>query len=181
VRDFGNWRPPRREHRGRGLTLMQTLVDSVEPDVGDERTEVRLHHRLGGPPAPRRASPLVDPAARVAVHIADAVPVVRLEGAIDLDTAARVRAELATAAPNAALGLVLDLSRTTALDSSGLQVLLQVARRLTRRQQQLRLAVPETPPIRRILEFVRFPGLTANVEQAAADIRAELKDRPAPN
>ena len=30
IRDFGNWRPPRGTHRGRGLMLMEGLTDEVE-------------------------------------------------------------------------------------------------------------------------------------------------------
>ena len=47
VRDYGNWRPPRGAHRGRGLKLMEELADSVEVVRGDDGTTVQLSRRLG--------------------------------------------------------------------------------------------------------------------------------------
>jgi anti-sigma regulatory factor (Ser/Thr protein kinase)/putative methionine-R-sulfoxide reductase with GAF domain len=46
IRDFGSWRAPRGENRGRGLPLMQGLTDSVEVIHGDEGTTVQLSRRL---------------------------------------------------------------------------------------------------------------------------------------
>jgi anti-sigma regulatory factor (Ser/Thr protein kinase) len=47
VRDHGQWRNARGNNRGRGLALMETLMDSVsiktDPDVG---TEVSMTRRL---------------------------------------------------------------------------------------------------------------------------------------
>ena len=47
VRDHGRWRPPRGTHRGRGLPLMQTLMEQVDVDHTDEGTVVVLVRRLG--------------------------------------------------------------------------------------------------------------------------------------
>jgi anti-sigma regulatory factor (Ser/Thr protein kinase)/putative methionine-R-sulfoxide reductase with GAF domain len=47
VRDYGNWRPPRGQNRGRGLLLMEGLTDSVEVVHGDDGTTVQLSRRLG--------------------------------------------------------------------------------------------------------------------------------------
>jgi serine phosphatase RsbU (regulator of sigma subunit)/anti-sigma regulatory factor (Ser/Thr protein kinase) len=46
ITDFGNWRTPRGENRGRGLLLMQGLTDSVEVIHRDEGTTVELNRRL---------------------------------------------------------------------------------------------------------------------------------------
>jgi anti-sigma regulatory factor (Ser/Thr protein kinase) len=46
VRDWGNWRPPRGENRGRGMVMMEALVDSVDIDPGDDGTTVTLRHHL---------------------------------------------------------------------------------------------------------------------------------------
>ena len=51
VRDFGTWRPPRGSHRGRGMVLMQGLMDAVDVDKGDDGTTVRLTRRLAGAPS----------------------------------------------------------------------------------------------------------------------------------
>jgi GAF domain-containing protein/anti-sigma regulatory factor (Ser/Thr protein kinase) len=47
VRDFGSWRPPRGQNRGRGTLLMQELMDAFEVRTTAEGTEVRLRRRLG--------------------------------------------------------------------------------------------------------------------------------------
>ena len=46
VRDWGRWRPPRGEYRGRGLRLMEGLADSVHVERSDEGTTVTLTRRL---------------------------------------------------------------------------------------------------------------------------------------
>jgi anti-sigma regulatory factor (Ser/Thr protein kinase) len=46
VRDFGEWRQPRGTDRGRGLPLMEALMDSVNVDPSSEGTTVRLRRQL---------------------------------------------------------------------------------------------------------------------------------------
>jgi serine phosphatase RsbU (regulator of sigma subunit)/anti-sigma regulatory factor (Ser/Thr protein kinase) len=46
VRDFGGWREPRGTDRGRGLPLMEALMDSVQVDPSPEGTTVRLRRRV---------------------------------------------------------------------------------------------------------------------------------------
>jgi serine phosphatase RsbU (regulator of sigma subunit)/anti-sigma regulatory factor (Ser/Thr protein kinase) len=46
VRDFGGWREPRGTDRGRGLPLMEALMDSVHVDPSAEGTTVQLRRRL---------------------------------------------------------------------------------------------------------------------------------------
>ena len=50
IQDWGKWRPPRGAHRGKGMTLMEGLTDSVAIEGGDEGTTVTLRRR------PREAS-----------------------------------------------------------------------------------------------------------------------------
>jgi GAF domain-containing protein/anti-sigma regulatory factor (Ser/Thr protein kinase) len=47
VRDRGRWRAPRGTHRGRGLGMMRSLMDSVEVEPGDQGTTVVLQRSLG--------------------------------------------------------------------------------------------------------------------------------------
>jgi GAF domain-containing protein/anti-sigma regulatory factor (Ser/Thr protein kinase) len=47
VRDHGQWRTPRGTHRGRGLTLMQALMDSVDVQRTDSGTTVVLRRAVG--------------------------------------------------------------------------------------------------------------------------------------
>lgn len=47
VRDFGGWREPRGTDRGRGLPLMEALMDSIQIDPSSKGTTVQLRRRLG--------------------------------------------------------------------------------------------------------------------------------------
>jgi anti-sigma regulatory factor (Ser/Thr protein kinase) len=49
VRDFGRWREPRGHNRGRGLGLIEAVMDSVNVTRGDtEGTQVRMTRKLNG-------------------------------------------------------------------------------------------------------------------------------------
>jgi anti-anti-sigma factor len=105
----------------------------------------------------------------------DDVIVARLSGEVDLSNASEVGDQLSTGVPNTALGLVLDLTATTYLDSSGVHLVFDLAERLRTRQQQLRVVVPAGAPIRRVLRIVELDEsvpVMAGVDEAIADIRA---------
>lgn len=78
-------------------------------------------------------------------------PTVRLHGEVDLSNAAALAERAERAVSNRASGLLLDLSGLTYLDSAGLAMLFRLARRLGDRQQVLRLVVPPTSRVRRLL------------------------------
>jgi PAS domain S-box-containing protein len=46
VRDHGGWRPPREGDRGRGISLMQALMDTVEVEPTPDGTTVRMQRTL---------------------------------------------------------------------------------------------------------------------------------------
>jgi anti-sigma regulatory factor (Ser/Thr protein kinase) len=48
VRDFGSWRPPRGRNRGRGMLLMEGLMDTVDVQRNGEGTTIRLSRSLEG-------------------------------------------------------------------------------------------------------------------------------------
>jgi len=48
VRDFGRWREPRSGSQGRGLELIEELMDEVEIDRAASGTTVRMSRRLAG-------------------------------------------------------------------------------------------------------------------------------------
>jgi anti-sigma B factor antagonist len=105
----------------------------------------------------------------------DDVVVARLTGEIDLSNAVDIGDQLGAGVPNSALGLVVDLTATSYLDSSGIHLLFDLGERLTRRQQQLRVVVPADAPIRRVLRIVSLGDsvpVMATVEEAEASIRA---------
>ena len=103
------------------------------------------------------------------------VVVARITGEIDLSNAAEVGERIAAAVENTALGLVIDLTATAYLDSSGVHLLFELAERLQRRQQQMRVAVPEGGAIRRVLRIVELDAtvpVTPTVDEAVEQIRA---------
>jgi anti-anti-sigma factor len=105
----------------------------------------------------------------------DDVVIARITGEIDLSNASEVGESLGAAVPNTALGLVIDLTATSYLDSSGVHLLFDLAERLQLRQQQLRVVVPEGAPVRRVLRIVELDDsvpITVTVEEAVAAIRA---------
>ena len=105
----------------------------------------------------------------------DDVIVARITGEIDLSNAGELGETLSAAVPNTALGLVIDLTATSYLDSSGVHLLFDLAERLQRRQQQLRVVVPQGGPIRRVLRIVELDEtvpVLASVDVAVTQLRA---------
>jgi anti-anti-sigma factor len=93
-------------------------------------------------------------------------------GEIDPSNARALGRELAAAVRNDAMSVVLDLSGVRYLDSSGVQLIFELAERLQARQQRLAVAVPEDAAARRVLEIVALDD-TAPV----ASTRAEALER----
>ena len=46
IQDHGQWRPPRGEHRGRGLSIMRAAMDSVEITAGAEGSAIVLRRSV---------------------------------------------------------------------------------------------------------------------------------------
>jgi anti-anti-sigma factor len=84
------------------------------------------------------------------------VVVATLAGEIDLANADTGEELLVAGVPSEADRLVLDLSDVTYLDSAGIRLILGVNERLHLRRQQLRLVVPTTAPIQRLIEITRL-------------------------
>jgi anti-anti-sigma factor len=89
--------------------------------------------------------------ADIEVERHDSAVVAHLSGEVDMTNAAFVRDELLAAVPNDALTLIVDLAGCRYLDSAAIEVIFDLARRLTRRRQELRLMVPESSPLGRVL------------------------------
>jgi stage II sporulation protein AA (anti-sigma F factor antagonist) len=103
--------------------------------------------------------------------LGDAV-LARLRGEVDLANARSVKDRLLEAVPNTASGLVLDLSATHHLDSSGVRVIFELADRLDNRRQKLEIVVPDESPIKRVLlltEMHRVVPLYGSVDALPRD------------
>ena len=103
------------------------------------------------------------------------VPVARVSGEIDASNAREIGDRLLGAVPNTAMGLVMDLSDTEYLDSSGVHLLFELGDRLARRQQSLRVVVPPDSFIADVLGAVTFAGMAsvdATVVEALDGLRS---------
>jgi len=94
----------------------------------------------------------------IAIESRTAAVVAHLGGEADMTNAGEVRDELLVSVPNDAHALVIDLSRCRYLDSAGIEVVFDMARRLRRRRQELRLALPATSPLKRLLDLTEVPS-----------------------
>jgi anti-anti-sigma factor len=94
-----------------------------------------------------------------------------LGGEVDLSNAQSVKAELLTAVPNTVSSLVLDLSDTRHLDSSGIRLLFQLAHSLESRGQQLKVVVPDSSIVRRILVLTEVHQVVALFPSVDAALR----------
>jgi anti-anti-sigma factor len=83
----------------------------------------------------------------------DGVVVARLAGEVDGSNAHEVADALTTRTTSAMRGLVVDLADVSYLDSTGIEVLFTLGRRLRDRRQRLGLALPSKAPTRRVLEI----------------------------
>jgi anti-anti-sigma factor len=94
----------------------------------------------------------------------------RVSGEVDLSNAQSVRDRLLGAVPNTASALVLDLSETQYMDSTGVRLIFELAERLRSRGQQLQIVVPGDSFVRRVLvltEVQTVVPMSATVAEAA--------------
>lgn len=103
-----------------------------------------------------------------------AMVVAHLRGEVDASNAAELRVALVDRLSNEATGLILDLSETSYLDSTGISLLFELARGLSARRQALRLVVPAAAPIRRVLELCDVASV-APLDESAADAQAAVR------
>jgi anti-anti-sigma factor len=89
--------------------------------------------------------------AQIVVERRGGTVVARLGGEVDMTNAAYVRDELLAPVPNDALALVIDLEECRYLDSAAIEIVFDLSRRLGRRRQELRLVVPDSSPLTRVL------------------------------
>ena len=90
---------------------------------------------------------------------------------MDLSNVPSVREQLLAAIPNTATAVVLDLSETDYLDSSGVRLIFELAERMRTRGQKLELVVPEESFIKRVLvltEVQRVVPIAGSVDAVLA-------------
>jgi anti-anti-sigma factor len=100
--------------------------------------------------------------------------VARLSGEVDVSNAGDLGRALVARVPSDATGIVLDLGAVTYLDSSAINMLFELGRRLDDRRQQLLLAVPGRSRLIRVLELSgleRVAPIHTTTEAALASVR----------
>ena len=110
--------------------------------------------------------------ADVTVELRGASVVARLSGEVDMANAPYVHDELLRSVPNGAIRLVIDLGGTRYLDSAAIALLFDVAKRLGRRRQALRLVLPENSPLERVLALTEVNSVApihGSIDSALAE------------
>ena len=105
----------------------------------------------------------------------DAVGVVRLGGEVDIVQAQALRERLMGAIRNEDLGLVVDLTGATYIDSVGVSLLFELAERLSERQLTLAVVVPESGLVKRVVTIVNL-GSVAEIHPTIDVALAAIQD-----
>ena len=93
------------------------------------------------------------------VSYRDSVGIVSLHGEVDIVQAHELRERLVNAIRNQDLGLVVDLTDATYIDSVGVSLLFELAERLSERQLRLAVVVPEGGLVSRVLRIVNLKSV----------------------
>lgn len=167
VRDRGRWRTTSAAPggmRGRGLPIIRSVMDQVRVDQGEGGTAVNMRRRLTGRPAGPGNRPAAGdgaPPTATATATVDGGRIV-VSGDLDAETVGPLRERVLSLAggPDP---VVLDLSGVTYIDSTGAQLVGQLARRSAPRRPVVAFA--EGGPVERVLQLT---GLDAVVDLKAA-------------
>jgi anti-anti-sigma factor len=130
VTDHGDWRPAPTVpgNRGRGLTMMRSLADTMDVTPSPTGTIVRLCFRLthatvfSDATNDTTSARLVEPEFATSLRHGDA-PVLVVSGPVDAITEQALRKTMLSSSRGGALPLTLDLTEVTHLASAGVQLL----------------------------------------------------------
>lgn len=98
--------------------------------------------------------------------------VATVSGDIDGSNAAELRRAVAERVPATARSLIMDLSDTTYVDSTGVELLFELARRLSARRQLFTVVVPKGSGIRKVLELCDIGSVAVLVESQSDGLKA---------
>ena len=110
--------------------------------------------------------------ANLTIEPSDTGPIVHIRGEIDLSNSETLRANILELVPDDRDGMVLDLTHTSYLDSSGVRLLFDVAERLHARRQRLVLVVSEEALIRRVVVLTKLDDVVPLVETVDEGVAA---------
>lgn len=112
-----------------------------------------------------------EPRTSLDLALRDDVVVACVKGTLDVATAEEARSTIGARLEGSEPGLVVDLSETTYLDSSGIEFLFDLGRRLRTRRQRLGLVVPEASPISRIVRLANLSSVAIVCETLDAALK----------
>jgi anti-anti-sigma factor len=124
----------------------------------------------------------MDELARIEIDQTPRGVVARISGEIDISNVGAVKRKLTGALTSSSPGLVVDISGTNYLDSSGVYLLFELNRALKGRQQQLCVVAPPTTPSTRVLLITGFDHIvpvTSTLEDAIETVAARAPTAPA--
>jgi len=105
-------------------------------------------------------------------HHVGAVSVCEVRGELDASNVEHVLERVTESMGSEAPGMVLDLTNTSYLDSAGVRILFELARRLRGRRQELRISVPSEGVIRRVLVLTALGDVVPLDEDVERSVRA---------
>ncbi len=108
--------------------------------------------------------------ARIVEEHDDEVAVAGVEGEIDASNAVEIARRLRALLTNRSIALVVDLTRTSYLDSAGINLLFELGDELRARQQQLRLVVAPGSPIARPISITGLDAVVPAYETREAAV-----------
>jgi anti-sigma B factor antagonist len=106
----------------------------------------------------------------------DSVGIARLTGEVDITKVGVLREQLLGAVRNDDLGLVVDLTDASYVDSVGVSLLFELAERLTGRQLRFVVVVPQEGLIRRVMTIVDLESV-AEVQPGLDEALATFRRR----
>lgn len=108
------------------------------------------------------------------------VVVAELKGEFDVANTLDFADELLRHVPGDAVGLVIDLSAVRYVDSAAVRMLFEVSRRLATSRQGLALCLPESSPLRRLIDITGLASaalILPTCDAAIDGLRASADDR----
>jgi anti-anti-sigma factor len=100
------------------------------------------------------------------------VPICEIRGEIDASNVEHVLERVVDNVASEAPGMVIDLGHTSYLDSAGVRILFELARRLRSRRQELRIVVPCDGIVRRVLVLTALADVVPLDEEVGRSVLA---------